>query len=115
MRVSHGDDIAAATPDGWHIGKAIACVAAAGTMSLSDMASLEFAFFKLLEHDQHGTPNLDRVLAENPGDFVHLVSLIYKRDDGEVDRQEGRKQPLIQLGDCSTMAGVYREHPMMAP
>ncbi|NIJ08240.1 hypothetical protein FHS31_001857 [Sphingomonas vulcanisoli] len=91
MRASQGDDVAVATPDGWHLGEAIACVETAEVMSLSEMASLEFGFFPLLEHDQHGTPHLDRVIAENPGDFVHLVSLIYKRDDGEVDRQEGQE------------------------
>ncbi|MFX8860443.1 hypothetical protein ABTM70_20170, partial [Acinetobacter baumannii] len=34
-------------------------------------------------------PNLDWVLANHPGDFVHLVKLIYKRDDGQVDNDKG--------------------------
>lgn len=89
MHASQGDDIADATPDGWHLGEAIARVAAEAALSRAELARLEFAFFVLLEHDQHGTPNLDRELAANPGDFIQLVKLLYKRDDGQVDKEAG--------------------------
>lgn len=88
MRASEGDDMDDAAPDGWHVGKAIARVAAEEAMSRPELASLEFAFFVVLEHDQHGTPNLDRQLAESPGDFIQLVKLLYKRDDGQVDSED---------------------------
>ena len=49
------------------------------------MADLEFVFFELLKSDKHGAPNLRRRIAEDPGYFVWLVALVYKRKDGRED------------------------------
>ncbi len=87
IRASKGDDIAEAKPSGWSLGRAIARVAADEVLPRAELARLEFSFFTLLEHDMHGTPNLDRELAANPGDFLELVRMVYKRDDGLVDHE----------------------------
>ncbi|WP_125471561.1 MULTISPECIES: hypothetical protein [unclassified Sphingomonas] len=89
MRTSGGDDVAVACPDGWHLGKALARVSDSGALSRTELAGIEFALNPLFQHSEHGTPNLDWVLANHPGDFVHLVKLIYKRDDGQVDNDKG--------------------------
>ncbi len=91
LKASQGDDIGEASPHSWHFGEAVARVAREKALPQYELAGLEFAFFRLLEHDQHGTPNLDRVLAETPADFMHLIKLVYKRDDGQIDQPEEQK------------------------
>ena len=50
-----------------------------------EMVQLEFMFLRLLDHSRHGIPNLERRIAESPIDFVRLLTLVFKRDDGGED------------------------------
>lgn len=50
-----------------------------------EMAQLEFMYIRVLEHSEHGIPNLERRIAESPIDFVQLLALVFKRDDGGQD------------------------------
>lgn len=69
----------------WRIGEALAAVAVDDAMPLAERASLEFLFFEALQHDQHGVPALEQLIAENPNEFVQLVTMVFTRDDGTPD------------------------------
>lgn len=71
--------------DPWHIGEALAAVAVDDAMPLAERASLEFLFFDALRHDQHGIPALEQLIADDPNEFVQLVTMVFKRDDGTSD------------------------------
>lgn len=50
----------------------------------SEMAKMEFMFIQALSHSEYGTPNLERLLAESPIDFVRILALSFRRrDDGQ--------------------------------
>ena len=51
-----------------------------------EMARLEFAFIAVL--DEHGTPNLERQIAESPAFFVEILSYAFRRLDGGQDPKE---------------------------
>ncbi len=58
-----------------------------------EMVQLEFMYVPVLKHSGHGTPNLDRRIAESPIHFVQLLAMIYRRDD------DGQDPPEWQIGD----------------
>ena len=70
-------------PDGWHIGKAINAIEAAGKAPRRDLAMLEFAFFRVLEHTEHGAKNLYSELLSDPALFIECVRLVYKPRNSE--------------------------------
>jgi hypothetical protein len=69
-------------PDGWHIGEAIKALAESGQVSRRDLAMLEFAFFRALEHTEHGTSNLYAELLSDPSLFMECICLVYKPQNG---------------------------------
>lgn len=73
-----------------NISDALDALSASGQASVAELAQLEYLFINALSHSQRGIPNLERQIEEAPGDFVQLVSLLYKRDDGGVDPPEQR-------------------------
>jgi hypothetical protein len=70
-------------PDGWHIGKAIGAIQAAGSVPRRDLAMLEFGFFRALEHTEHGTKNLYAELLADPALFMECICLVDKPRNGE--------------------------------
>ena len=81
--------------DPWRIGEALAAVAIDDAMPLAERAQLEFLFLDGLRHDKHGIPALEAMIANDPSEFVHLVTLLFKRDDGSpepVDRDVSEEQ-----------------------
>lgn len=70
-------------PDGWHVGKAISAIAASGKVPRRDLAMLEFAYFRALEHTEHGAKNLYAELLTDPTLFMELICLVYKPRNGE--------------------------------
>ena len=70
-------------PDGWHIGKAIEAIEATGQVPRRGLAMLEFAFFRALEHTEHGTKNLYAELLADASLFMECVCLVYKPRNGE--------------------------------
>lgn len=74
--------------DPWRIGEALAAAAIDDAMPLSERAQLEFLFLDGLVHDQHGIPALEMLIARDPSEFVNLVTLLFKRDDGSSDPVE---------------------------
>ncbi|HMG48563.1 MAG TPA: helix-turn-helix domain-containing protein [Allosphingosinicella sp.] len=64
---------------------ALDALEASGASSVAELAQLEYLFIKALTHTKHGIRNLEKQIEQSPGDFVHLVSIMFKRDDGTND------------------------------
>lgn len=73
-------------PDGWHIGKAISAIETDGKIPRRDLAMLEFAFFRALEHTENGAKNLYAELLADPALFMECICLVYKPQNGEPER-----------------------------
>lgn len=84
-------------PDGWHIGKAIRAIEAAGQLPRRDLAMLEFAFFRALEHTEHGTRNLYAELLADPSLFMECVCLVYKPRNSEPEPVSDSLQAAAEL------------------
>lgn len=67
----------------------------------AELAQLEYLYVSALRHSEHGLPNLEKQIAESPADFVHLVSLMYKRSDGGID------PPELTLPDDANREAIY--------
>lgn len=70
-------------PEGWHIGKALQAIESSGQIPQQDLAMLEFAFFRALEHTEHGTKNLYAELLTNANLFLECICLVYKPRNSE--------------------------------
>jgi len=75
--IAAGEDPSGPLPDGWHIGEAIKRIAAAQTIPRRQLAQLEFAYFRALEHGT-GTPNLYAELLSQPAEFMECVALVFR-------------------------------------
>ena len=76
--------------DAHSISEALTALDGTGEVSVADMAQLEYLFIDALSHSKHGIPNLEKQIAEIPGDFVHLVTILFNRDDRGEDPPEIR-------------------------
>lgn len=76
--------------DGHSISTALSALDETGAASVAEMAQFEYLFIDALSHSKHGIPNLEKQIAQIPGDFVHLVSLLFYRDDRSEDPPEMR-------------------------
>ncbi len=79
------EEAATVRVDPYRLGEALAAASAADAMPLAERAQIEFLFLDGLDHGQHGVPSLERLLCDSPGEFVNLVTLAFRRDDGSVD------------------------------
>ena len=79
--------------DRYSIDQSLAYLHDKKALTVDEMARLEFVFVDSLSHSKHGTPNLNRRNAANPGAFVELVALLYKRKDGAEDPEQYRLSP----------------------
>jgi len=82
---AEADEANAVRIDTWRVGEALAVAAVDDAMPLTERASLEFLFFEGLQHDQHGIPALEQLITNDPNEFVQLVTMVFKRDDGTSD------------------------------
>lgn len=89
----------ARVPDGWLVGEALNVIERAGAASQRELALLEFAFFRLLEHDQHGTKRLYTEMLVDPELFVDCLKMVY-RHEHEVPQQDDdeMKKSMASLG-----------------
>ena len=74
--------------DGYRIADALSQLDKTGTLSVAEMAQLEYLFVDALTFSEYGVPNLERQIEKSPSDFVHLVALLFRRADGGVDPPE---------------------------
>ena len=74
-----------------------------------EMAQFEFMFLGALDHGEHGIPNLERHIAENPTSFVQVLAFMFKRDDGKEDPPEWRiEDPERRAGLASAAYHLLR-------
>lgn len=71
--------------DGYDVCRAIESLSRRSGVTGHETADFEFVFFDQLEYDGYGVPSLERRIAEDPGYFVWLVALAFKRNDGGED------------------------------
>ena len=60
------------------------------TVGRDEMARLEFMYIRWLDGSEHGIPNLERRISESPIDFVHVLALLFERDDNGQDPPDWR-------------------------
>ena len=77
-------------PESCDISNALAELDSRGGVDGDEMVRLEFMYIRVLDHSTHGTPNLERRIAESPIDFVRILALLFERDDGGQDPPEWR-------------------------
>lgn len=68
-----------------HIERALDALEAKKAASVAELAQYEYLFLNALTRTKHGIRNLEKQIEQSPADFVHLVSLVFRRDDGEDD------------------------------
>ena len=74
-----------------------------------EMAQFEFMFLGALDHGEHGIPNLERHIADNPISFVQALAFMFKRDDGGEDPSEWRtEEPERRAGLASAAYSLLR-------
>ena len=74
----------------WGVSEALKALGGRPSVTVQEMAQLEFAFIGALDHSEHGIPNLEIMVAESPAFFVEAISFCFKRRDGVQDPKERR-------------------------
>ena len=59
-------------------------------VTVDEMAQLEFACIEVLDHSEHGIPNVERKIVESPSLFVQILALRFTREDDGQDPPEWR-------------------------
>ncbi|GGY26767.1 hypothetical protein GCM10008098_19770 [Rhodanobacter panaciterrae] len=75
--IAIGEEPDGPLPDSWHIGKAIERISDANITSMRQLARLEFAYFRALEHS-NSTPHLYAELLSDPALIMECIALVYK-------------------------------------
>ena len=74
-----------------------------------EMAQFEFMFMEALDHSEHGIPNLERHIADNPMSFVQALAFMFRRNDGGEDPSEWRTEdPERRSGLASAAYNLLR-------
>ena len=73
-------------PNGYRLGQTLQHLESRADVKVSELAELEFAFFRLLRHSRHGCPNLQRRLLESPTFFTQLIALAFRPENDKEDR-----------------------------
>lgn len=71
-------------PQSWHISRVLKTLSKAGRTQ-SEMASLEFTYYPILEHDEYGAPHLMAEILSKPESFMELICLTFKPHKAERD------------------------------
>lgn len=80
--IASGQEENASLPRSWYISNIFKTLAKAGCAH-SEMASLEFAYYPILEHDEYGMPHLMAEILSKPESFIELICLAYKPHNTE--------------------------------
>ena len=75
-------------PESYDVSKAIHELDSRNDVDRGEMVSLEFMFMQILDHSEHGIPNLERWVSETPIGFVQILAMLFRRDDGGEDPPE---------------------------
>ena len=77
-------------PDPYYVSTALTALEGRSGISLEEMARLEFAYIKALDHSERGIPHLERLIAGSPAMFVQFLAIFSKRRDDGQDPPEWR-------------------------
>lgn len=67
-------------------------------LSIGELEQLEWVYLPVLKETQRQTHQLQLNLANNPEYFVQLLRILYKQDDGTVEKNE--QPPEVQKAEC---------------
>ena len=101
---SDAEEHAAASIDAYTISEALKSLAGRTGVSSESLARLEFMYLDVLDHDEYGIPNLERLLASSPSFFAQIIALVFKRQDGGTDPAEWRIEDPERRGAVATSA-----------
>ncbi len=74
--------------DAYHISSALNILQGRSGVAEEEMAQLELQFITVLDHSEHGIPNLERQLGKSPLLFMQALALAFKRNDNNEDPPE---------------------------
>lgn len=74
--IAAGQEKNTGLPQTWRISRVFKALANAGG-DHSEMASLEFAYYPMLEYDKYGVPHLMAEILGRPESFMELISLVF--------------------------------------
>jgi len=86
--------------DSFYISEALNSLDGRPGVTRDEMAQLEFLFIDVLDHSEHGIPNLEGQIAQTPALFAQAVALAYKR------RGEGDDPPELRMENPEQRAAV---------
>ncbi len=74
--------------DSYHLSRGLDVLGSRAGVTVNEMAQLEFLFIDVLDHTEHGIPNLEHQIAQSPVVFVQAVALAFKRSGEGEDPSE---------------------------
>jgi len=80
--IAAGQEDNAALAESWHIARVFEALSKTDC-SQSEMVSLEFAYYPILEHDTYGVPHLMAEILSVPESFMELICLAFKPRNAE--------------------------------
>lgn len=100
-----GADPEGPMPDSWRIETAINFIEKSGALSRREVAMLEFAYFRALEHGKNGARNLFSEVLSDPNLFIELICLVYKPRSGEFEETSDSVKAAAELAFSVLHAG----------
>ena len=102
-------------PEAYQVTQALESLDGRNGISQNEMAQLEFLYAKVLEHTEHGIPNLEREIAESPASFVQALALASRRHDHGEDPPELQVEDPDRRADLASVAlSILRSNPSPA-
>lgn len=80
--IASGQESNAPLPRSWHIARIFKALSEK-ECSQSELVSLEFAYYKVLESDEHGAPHLMAEILSEPASFMELIYLVFRPHSAE--------------------------------
>jgi len=95
----------------WHVGELLDWLEESQGIPQGRVASLEWAFFPLLEHHKRGPKLLYREIARNPQFFAEIVALVFRAEgepprDLPEDMRARARMGYDLLDSCRTLPGM---------
>ena len=75
-------------PESYDISKAMCELGGRAGVDRDEMVRLEFMYIQILDHSKYGIPSIEQWVSESPIGFVHILALLFNRDDGDQDPPE---------------------------
>lgn len=102
--IAAGEESDAALPQSWYFSRVFQALAEKRCPQ-SEIVSLEFAYYPVLEHDEYGTPNLINELLTTPKSFMELMCLAFRAHSAEREPIPENMEPAIQTASAVLQKG----------